>query len=427
MLAQPHTLTPDTSGFTCNACAIQFPVALLQRQHMRTDWHRYNLKRRVAQLGPILAEVFAAKVSSVAATEQAEDEDEFGFVVHQRRGAGPNKQTTKKDLRRQRQHEERGRVAALALLSVRDSSPALVVSSMSAFSLALQDTEGTHETRLDVYLSGEEEAGPSEDSGYLLDSGLDDTDTEEHAHPLLQAGDCLFCPHHSASPEASLEHMRLHGLYVPHADLLADAGGLVQRLVDHVNDVLVGDEDEESEGEPALQRYNCINCHYRGRTLEAIRLHMVGKGHHRFPYDTREERDAMDVFFDFDRGYDAGVEADAASTAESIDVDDSGYTTVAVHSSGVELTLPTGSRIGHRLMDRYYRQHLTTRLSTDGEATVAVADKRFSHLVGAVVPKEVKQARVVERRVNLLYAKRKFGENKKGGNLQKHFFDPNTF
>lgn len=59
--------------YTCLACQIGFHSADLQRQHYRTDWypllknvshtrHRYNLKRKVAELPPVTTEVFAQKV-----------------------------------------------------------------------------------------------------------------------------------------------------------------------------------------------------------------------------------------------------------------------------------------------------------------------------------------------------------------------------
>ncbi|KIH52574.1 Mak16 protein [Ancylostoma duodenale] len=43
------SLDPST-GFTCVACHLVFKTADLQRDHYRTDWHRYNLKRQVSFL-----------------------------------------------------------------------------------------------------------------------------------------------------------------------------------------------------------------------------------------------------------------------------------------------------------------------------------------------------------------------------------------
>ena len=48
--------------FTCVTCNIAFNNADLQRDHYKTDWHRYNLKRKVAELPPIDHSDFVSRV-----------------------------------------------------------------------------------------------------------------------------------------------------------------------------------------------------------------------------------------------------------------------------------------------------------------------------------------------------------------------------
>ena len=38
---------------TCLACRVIFDNADAQRTHYKTDWHRYNLKRKIAELPPV--------------------------------------------------------------------------------------------------------------------------------------------------------------------------------------------------------------------------------------------------------------------------------------------------------------------------------------------------------------------------------------
>lgn len=52
----------DTPLFTCLSCSIAFPNPDDQRTHYRSDLHRYNMKRRVANLPPVKADVFNAKI-----------------------------------------------------------------------------------------------------------------------------------------------------------------------------------------------------------------------------------------------------------------------------------------------------------------------------------------------------------------------------
>lgn len=53
---------PRSQLFTCLACQVVFTTAESQRVHYGTDWHRYNLKRKVAELSPVTSEVFNQKI-----------------------------------------------------------------------------------------------------------------------------------------------------------------------------------------------------------------------------------------------------------------------------------------------------------------------------------------------------------------------------
>ena len=48
--------------YTCITCRVGFGTSELQRGHYKTDWHRYNLKRKVAELPPVTADTFQQKV-----------------------------------------------------------------------------------------------------------------------------------------------------------------------------------------------------------------------------------------------------------------------------------------------------------------------------------------------------------------------------
>ncbi|WZH41452.1 C2H2 type zinc-finger-domain-containing protein [Fusarium acuminatum] len=58
--------------YTCNTCQVAYRNIDLQKGHMKSDWHRYNLKRRVASLPPISADVFTEKVLQARAVSTAE-------------------------------------------------------------------------------------------------------------------------------------------------------------------------------------------------------------------------------------------------------------------------------------------------------------------------------------------------------------------
>ena len=65
-----YILTDEMATYTCITCRVMFAdkdgnegrAAELQKEHYKTDWHRYNLKRKVADLPPVTAENFQQRV-----------------------------------------------------------------------------------------------------------------------------------------------------------------------------------------------------------------------------------------------------------------------------------------------------------------------------------------------------------------------------
>ena len=54
----------DPPQNTCLTCSVAFVSADLQRDHYKTDWHRYNLKRKVAEMAPVTLEAFENKMKT---------------------------------------------------------------------------------------------------------------------------------------------------------------------------------------------------------------------------------------------------------------------------------------------------------------------------------------------------------------------------
>ncbi|XP_014401821.1 PREDICTED: zinc finger protein 622 isoform X2 [Myotis brandtii] len=58
--------------YTCITCRVAFGDPELQRAHYKTDWHRYNLKRKVADMAPVTAEGFQERVRAQRAVAEEE-------------------------------------------------------------------------------------------------------------------------------------------------------------------------------------------------------------------------------------------------------------------------------------------------------------------------------------------------------------------
>src|SRR5690606_25830088 len=105
----------------------------------------------------------------------------------------------------------------------------------------------------------------------------------------------------------------------------------------------------------------CLRCNGRGRafaSLAAVRRHMVDCGHCSIDYETEEARAELADFYDFSATWPAG----GAGADDDADGDAEDEATLArlrpyVAEDTMELVLPSGVRLGHRLLHRYYRQH----------------------------------------------------------------------
>lgn len=399
MSALPQGSTPSTSSFTCNTCAVKFVTADLQRQHMKTDWHRYNLKRRVAQLPSISSDVFAEKVleQQKAQEEQQLDEDEYGFHINHRRRSKNGPQLTKKLMKQQL---NRGRLLQEQDVPARVDSPVSVRSAQ--FSLGHSESEFETNSELNYTDMSASEVDAHSDILVVDEEVAEDSDIDEmdDLDELLTSTHCVFCGINNHEMEVNVRHMfSKHGLYIPERLFLVDLESLLAYISEHI----------------VVQKV-CMVCGFQGKNLESIRQHVHSKGHCKIPYETREERMLLAPFYDFSLSEEqesveqteSKVTFDDSPVEVSVDDVNSNYSTVQVDPTGVELTLPTGSRIGHRTMMRYYRQNIPeTRELAEPQKTLAVADRRYASGVTArEVVKQEKQVQLLEQKQRNHYERR---------------------
>jgi pre-60S factor REI1 len=86
-----------------------------------------------------------------------------------------------------------------------------------------------------------------------------------------------------------------HSFFIPHAERLSDAVGLIKYLGEKIS---VGNV--------------CLVCNDRGKcfhAMDSVRKHMVEKGHCRIPWETEEdEAELADYYHDSDEGGDSDWE-----------------------------------------------------------------------------------------------------------------------
>jgi pre-60S factor REI1 len=316
----------STHPFTCNTCQVAFRSSELQRAHMQTDWHRYNLKRRVASLPPLSSEIFTEKVlanKATAAASAAKASFEKSCTICQKTYFSENAYNNHLNSQKHRTNVMKAGRGAPA------DDAASVSGSMvsSAFSLgeSMADSEvtanGDVEKDFSDVVDGMKNANldseaPADHSSAEAkpENPLSPTDTNESAatsakvpsDPLL---DCLFCNYKSPNFELNVNHMgRFHGMFVPEREFLSEPENLIKYLHDkiHVNN-------------------ECLKCHKVLHTSAGIQTHMRDRGHCMIAFETDAELVEVGQFYDFRSSYpDAADFEDMEQDAE--DSDDSAST-----------------------------------------------------------------------------------------------------
>ena len=229
------------------------------------------------------------------------------------------------------------------------------------------------------------------------------------AHVQLSASDCLFCSNTSASLEENLSHMSLtHSFFIPDAEYLTNVSGLVTYL-----------------GEKIAVGNVCIYCNAKSRefrSLAAVRKHMIDKGHCKIAYESEDDQLEISDFYDFSSSYpdnDVSPKGGNESTEEEwedVHDDDLDVDSIVDESEGAvsgnysrddspsdnrvtygdteyELVLPSGTRIGHRSLRRYYAQsfrftHQENERAQDPLSGAALVRRLLADKNAAFVPRK---------------------------------------
>lgn len=236
---------------------------------------------------------------------------------------------------------------------------------------------------------------------------------------------CLFCSVPTfKSIDENVSHMAsAHSFFIPDLEYLTNLSGLLSFL-----------------GERIAVDNTCISCLKRSRefrSLDAVRKHMIDKGHCRIAYGTESEKLAVSDFYDFSSSYptlpgekkgsskkrrvkvvvpdmelveddgwedvgddveDDGVnevveesvtEPEGSEDEDDESDDEAGGPQITYGDTVYELVLPSGARIGHRSLQRYYKQSFANPLpgrvedpnSGVGLVRKLIGDKENSTLV----------------------------------------------
>ena len=314
-----------SGGYTCITCRVAFVDPDLQRSHYKTDWHRYNLKRKVAELPPVTAENFKERVLAQQAVDTAEAKHEFCQICKKHFTSENSNQSHL----RSRRHKERE--VAVQKLKVQESekSDSSPEEQNGADSGAVERNErNLKEGQIDKELAADSQ-------------GEEDSDSEFESEPL-EITECLFCPQTSDNLESNLKHMSFaHGFFIPDLTYLVDVKGLIMHLCEKVG---VGNM--------------CLYCNEKGKTfhsIEAAQHHMVDKCHCKIFFEGDAALEYAE-FYDYTKSY-----PDYKGNEEKTEGSDDTVPDLSLKvTDDLELVLPSGAKVGHRAMKQIYKQHLPT-------------------------------------------------------------------
>lgn len=159
--------TSIKSKFTCLCCRIKLDSLDLQRDHFKTEWHLFNLKRRVHKLDPVDLNNFETIQSSMPEKSKDDDDETWEYV----------------------------------------------------------DRIDSHNKSL----KSEDEDDDDDESWETVDEE-DEEEVKRMLDNVIKTDTCLFCAKKSKNINQNLEHMHRHGFFLPEAQYLVDLQGMLTYL-----------------------------------------------------------------------------------------------------------------------------------------------------------------------------------------------------
>jgi len=362
--------------------------------HYKSDWHKYNLKRREAGMPMLTFEDFTIRFeAAMALRREREDKEERNGKDHlkdknnkKKKNGGKGSSMEKKISKRQlRQHERKGDIICPI------ASPIVEEENVKADLI-------------------------SEEGDVVMDDGV-----EEALPPTIDPNQSLFDKHMSKDVETNVEYMyKKYGFFLPDKECISDLESLIGYSAEKIK---LG--------------HTCLYCQKVFKSWRGCQEHMINTRHTKLRYEVGIDMEEYEVFYDFskddaeflasglgnfkkkkvhkvkqkkewenadmdeDSGDDSDSESgeweDVDSDEEMEDVNDDGLYAayqdeISHHGFDItplgELIFPDGRIVGHRGLSRYYKQKYYPENS---RPSVAAA-------------KRANRERVVEGRVYDLYS-----------------------
>ncbi|KAH6836384.1 Zinc finger protein 622 [Perilla frutescens var. hirtella] len=337
-------------GLTCNACNKELADDVEQKLHYKSEWHRYNLKRKVAGVPGVTETLFLARQSALAEEKSKLDETPMLYSCGL---CGKGYRSSKAHA--QHLKSKSHLIRASESTSNKDEGSAIIKpltrrAPKEPLHHVMEEDEESEDSEWEEVDPNEELLGETSDSLKQLRvnesaSDMDEDEDGEDDFEDLDPSHCFMCDLEHKTLESCMVHMhKQHGFFIPDIEYLKDPKGLLTYL-----------------GLKVKRDLMCLYCNERSHSfssLEAVRKHMEAKSHCKVHYgDGSEDEEAeLEEFYDYSSSY---VDTDGKQLVAVGDVQNG----VALGSGGSELVITRQNNgatltkmLGSRDYLRYYRQ-----------------------------------------------------------------------
>ncbi|CAL8080792.1 unnamed protein product [Orchesella dallaii] len=340
---------------TCMTCRVGFRDGDLQREHYKSDWHRYNLKRKIVQLPPVTVENFAERVAAQEAMQADSNKDtsqyctickksfgnEKAFQSHviSKKHAAMVKEVSLQDSSDGKTPEKNQEVLSKELKSKCSVDDNIKASSSKSPVAGKKLPQSPGPIMKAAFIGKGNRLGTAKEADAEvmdLDEDDDDDSWEEIEGTPIPVTSCLFCHYESGDIESNIEHMSSnHSFFIPDMEYCVDVEGLMEYLGSKVGEGMM-----------------CLWCNEKGRqfyNVQAVQQHMQDKGHCKMIHDADAAFEYSD-FYDYSPSYPDG--------AETVNPDGIYQPEILEFNESMQLVLPSGKALGHRALKVYYRQYV---------------------------------------------------------------------
>lgn len=379
-------------GLTCNACNAEFNEEAAQKFHYKSEWHRYNLRRKVAGVPGVTEALFQARQQALAEEQKRLESNRMLYSCSlcgkEYRSVEAHAQHLKSKAHIQRASETpASRSAGITVIKPLPERAANRSSFVSKPSSSLnedksEESEGSEEWEEVETYDMVSVASESMKSLDVNESSLENAggSFQSIAEKLeWDASCCFICDFRpDGTIESCVEHMhKMHGFFVPDAEYLKDLRGLLSYL-----------------GLKVTNDFMCLYCNEKRKpfpSLEAVRKHMISKNHCKLHYgDGDEEEDSdLDDFYDYSSSYADESGMQIVPTEENLNVN------IELGFGGAELVIQRKSEngttckmLGSREFLRYYRQRPRPTVERDVALSRALVSRYRSMGLATVQSKE---------------------------------------